>query len=193
MVCSVGSPCWIREDEGSAIAPLALGDPLTLWGNAGHEESLEGTAARHQGPLPCWGHARRAVAPLVPGGYFPCTSFSQPRLEELELSSICLSKGEGGCPATAPCKPPPSLGLAFQLCAPLPKKREKQRPSQGGRSGWCAVGQAPTLAPLLLPPPQAGGTPSVQGSWGPGGFPTKEPGGGRGGAIWKGGHVTLAG
>ena len=121
-------------------------------------------------------------AALVQGGYFHSVSFSQPCLEEPVLSSICLSKGEGGCLATVPCKPLPSLGFAFQTRAPPKKnktKREKWLPSRGGGSGSCQVGQAPASAPLLLPLPQPSNLPPrrdtpVWGSRGPGVPPMEE-------------------
>ncbi|XP_009467793.1 PREDICTED: RNA-binding protein with multiple splicing [Nipponia nippon] len=59
-----------RSGKGPAAAPLALGDPLPLRcsparGDAGRDESPEGTAARCQGPPPPWGRVRRVMAARV--------------------------------------------------------------------------------------------------------------------------------
>lgn len=166
-----GQPSLDPGGEGPAIAPLAPGDPLTLRcsparGDAGHEESLEGTAARCQGPPPCWGRVGRAMAARAckpgssgarqvfsPHEFFPALAGRAGAVEYL------LKRRGRGLPSYRALQTSPLPGACLPALCPPPKKRGKQRPDQGLQGGTSpGFGPAPPacspgLAGVPLPAP----------------------------------------
>ena len=156
------SPCSRLDlgGEGPAIALLALEDPPDLamqlfpGGMLDMRSPWRGRLRGARVPRHArdmlggrWPPVLASQAPPVPGRYFPCTSFSQPWLEELVLSSICLSRGEGGCPATAPYLSH-SPGLAFQPHAPPQKKQGEAAPVLGRSVRVLPGGTSPRFGPV---------------------------------------------
>lgn len=102
----------------------------------------------------------------------------RPRLEEPVLS-ICSSAGKGVTQLL--CLTSPLSGLASSLL--FPQKRGRSSPHPGEVSRGAAGGKSPRFMPApparvtspSLSPVPPGRTPPVQGSCGPGGFPTEEP------------------
>lgn len=164
-------------NEGPAIALPALGDPLTLQ----RSSAPGGTAARCQGPLPCWGCIRRAMAAraCVPGSssagqVFSLQEFYPVLAGRASAVEYLLKHRQRGLPSY--CTLPP-----WGSPPPPPKKEREAAPILGRRSVRVLPGgTSPPFQPCsscLFPGcswhprvvSPSGGTPWCRGAVGPGG------------------------